>query len=147
VAEKNPYSNRFCSCFLVTYFFMQKIVGCVDNGEATDEGIFVDKYGAYLQMHACLSFAASRKDEVSIVHLLKAAKYDPLHTDVMREIQKSKNLVFYDSVSFIDQLSFCILHLMMGSSRTLFFSCRTSCQRSSNCCKLSGTRASQKGDL
>jgi hypothetical protein len=78
---------------------MHKIVGCVDNGDAADEGIFVDKYGAYLQMHSCLSFAASRKDKVAIMQLLKAAKYDPMHADTIREINKSKTFVFYDSVS------------------------------------------------
>lgn len=81
-------------------------MGGVGNGEATDEGIFVDKYGSYLQMHSCLSFAASRKDEVAIMHLLKAAKYDPSHADAVREIKKSKNLVFYDSVSSLMNVRF-----------------------------------------
>jgi hypothetical protein len=57
-------------------------------------------------MHSCLSFAASRKDEVAITHLLRAAKYDPVHTDAIREIRKSRNLVFYDSVSSLTNLRF-----------------------------------------
>lgn len=52
-------------------------------------------------MHTCLSFAASQKDEVAITHLLRVAKFDPKHVDIIKEIKRSKNLVFYDGVSLL----------------------------------------------
>ncbi len=71
------------------------------EGVAFDGGAetFVDTYGAYLQMHSCLTYAAAARDETAIMQLLKAAEYDPSHQDSTKEIRKSKDLVFYDSVS------------------------------------------------
>jgi hypothetical protein len=65
------------------------------------EGRFVEKFGSYLQLHSCLSFAASVRDESAIAHLLQAAEHDPSHRDAVREIQKSNDMLFYDTVSVL----------------------------------------------
>ena len=79
-----------------------------------DEEKFVATYGAYLQMHSCLTLAAALKDESAITHLLKAAEHDPNHRDAVKEILKSNDLLFYDSVRV-----FCI-------SFAQFISCKPS---------------------
>jgi hypothetical protein len=65
------------------------------------EGRFVEKFGSYLQLHSCLSFAASVRDESAIAHLLQVAEHDPSHRDAVREIQKSNDMLFYDTVSVL----------------------------------------------
>lgn len=89
------------SCFLVTYFYLHKIIDGGVNGEmsSSTEGSFVEKYGAYLQLHSCLTYAATVKDESAITHLLEAAKYDPSHLEAVKEIKKSKAFMFYEPVS------------------------------------------------
>lgn len=61
---------------------------------------FVETYGSYLRIHSCLAFASSIGDESAIAALLKAASHDPTHKEAVKEIEKSNNLLFYDSVSF-----------------------------------------------
>ncbi|KAG7346813.1 hypothetical protein IV203_005882 [Nitzschia inconspicua] len=91
--------TRSETCFLVTYFFTHQIVGGGGTIEQiAEKGKFIDRYGAYLQMHTCLSFASFVKDEVAITYLLKVAKFDPNHSETIKEIKRSKNLVFYDSL-------------------------------------------------
>ena len=41
------------------------------------------------------------KNESAIVQLLKAAKYDPNHVEAIKDIKNSRELVFYESVSFV----------------------------------------------
>jgi hypothetical protein len=60
---------------------------------------FVEKYGSYLHIHSCLVFASSIGDESAIAALLKAASNDPTHKEAVKEIEKSNDLMFYDSVS------------------------------------------------
>lgn len=88
-------------CFLVTYFYAHNIIDGGVNGRVSgeEEKTFVEKYGAYLQMHSCLTYAAAAKDETAILHLLEAAKFDPRHVEGVKEIRKSKHLVLYESVS------------------------------------------------
>ena len=66
---------------------------------SADEERFIEKFGSYLQLHSCLSFAASVRDESAIAHLLNVAEYDPSYRDAVREIQKSNDMLFYDTVS------------------------------------------------
>lgn len=64
------------------------------------------------------------KDDTAIKHLLKAAKYDPCHADAVKEIKRSKDLVFYDSVS---SNVFVFLHVhYLGTNLSLFLFCSTS---------------------
>ena len=60
---------------------------------------FVKKYGAYLQLHSCLSYSAVVKAEAPIGDLLIAASHDPTHRDATKEIQRANALIFYDEVS------------------------------------------------
>lgn len=64
-----------------------------------DADEFVAAYGSYLELHSCLTFAGSMGDESAIAALLKAADNDPTHRDAVKEIQKSNDFLFYDSVS------------------------------------------------
>lgn len=99
--------NRVCankadchySCFLATYFCTEKIIGSERNEElsTTNENSFILSYGAYLQIHTCLSFASFVKDEAAISDLLQVASDDPSHQDAMKEIQKSDKILYYDS--------------------------------------------------
>ena len=90
-------------CFLVTYFYTQKLIGSDQDAELStiNRKLFVETYGAYLQIQTCLSLAASVKDEAVISVILDAARNDPNHQDAVKEIQKSNDLLFYDSVSFV----------------------------------------------
>ena len=99
LSSSNCASLR-CSCFLVTYFYTQKIVGTdlAKKQSIMDQKSFVETYGAYLQIPTCLSFAASVKDEVAISAVLEASRSDPSHRDAMREIEKSNASLFYNSV-------------------------------------------------
>ena len=60
---------------------------------------FILTYGAYLQIHTCLSFASFVKDKTAISDILQIASDDPNHRDAMKDIQKSNKKCFYDSVS------------------------------------------------
>ena len=95
------YFSHPPSCFLVTYFFLHKIIdgGSIGETTAAEEGAFVGDFGAYLQLHSCLTYAAMAKNESAIVQLLKAAKYDPNHVEAIKDIKNSRELVFYESVS------------------------------------------------
>jgi hypothetical protein len=93
----------------VTYYFTQKVLGqypVEDTGEDTSwidkEAVaFVKKYGAYLQIHSCLSCSAAVKAVAPINEILQLASHDPTHRDAVREIHKSTSLTFYDSVSVL----------------------------------------------
>ncbi len=89
------------SCFLATYFCTEKIIGSERNKEVgtTNEDSFILSYGAYLQIHTCLSFAAFVKDEAVISELLQVASGDPHHRDTLNDIEKSDKVLYYDSVS------------------------------------------------
>ena len=99
-------------CFLVTYYFTQKLLGrysLIDVDKEDDlpsidkEAVaFVKTYGAYLQIHSCLSSSAAVKAEAPIKEILLLANHDPSHRDAVKEIQKAKSFVFYDTVSCLD---------------------------------------------
>ena len=94
--------NCHHSCFLVTYYCTEKIIGSNRQGEfnAMNKNPFILTYGAYLQIQTCLSFASFVKDMAAISELLEVANDDPNHVDAMEDIQTSKNeLFYYDSVS------------------------------------------------
>ena len=95
------FTGTVYRCFLVTYFYTHKVLAAEPGGgmSSADEGRFIEKFGSYLQLHSCLSFAASVRDESAIAHLLNVADYDPNHRDAAREIQKSNEMLFYDTVS------------------------------------------------
>lgn len=92
---------------MTTYYFTQQLLPtCATNQDQTpsDEAVekakeFIKNYGAYLQIHTCLSCAAKLKAEPVIGELLGVGSYDPSHRDAMREIHKANNLTFYDAVS------------------------------------------------
>lgn len=93
----------------MTYYFTQKVLAqypVEDTGEDTSwidkEAVaFVKKYGAYLQIHSCLSCSAAVKAVAPINEILQLARHDPTHRDAVREIQKSTSLTFYDAVSVL----------------------------------------------
>jgi hypothetical protein len=108
-----------CSCFLVTYYFTQELLSPYSDvsGEARtslDERVvaFVKLYGAYLQIHSCLSFSSAVRAEAAIAELLKVSSHDPSHRDAVREIQKGNALTFYDTVSFPSALGLYCLCLV-----------------------------------
>lgn len=90
-----------------TYYFTQQLLPtCATNQDQTpsEEAVeeakgFIKNFGAYLQIHTCLSCAAKLKAEAVIGELLGVGSYDPSHRDAMREIHKANNLTFYDAVS------------------------------------------------
>ena len=87
------------SCFLVTYFCTEKVIGDHQDGaqNTIDAGSFIDTYGAYLQIQTCLVFASFVKAGSVISDILRIARDDPNHRDAIKDIQKSDG-VFYDSV-------------------------------------------------
>jgi hypothetical protein len=100
------------SCFLVTYYFTQKIIAQYSENEGESEekyvssideevASFVQKYGSYLQIHSCLSYSAAVEADTAIKELLKVASHDPSHRDAVKEIQKANDLTFYDTVSHV----------------------------------------------
>jgi hypothetical protein len=99
-----------CSCFLATFFFTQQLLPAYialrenlwadEEPQPEKEAIeFVKNYGAYLQLHTCLSCSAAVKAETMIEELLSVASHDVSHRDATREIHKAASLTFYDSVS------------------------------------------------
>ena len=91
----------------MTYYFTQKVLETFvrteeeDTASAEKEAIaFINKYGAYLQLHSCFSSAASANAAAPIKELLKLAKHDPTHREALRDLRKSGSLTFYDTVSF-----------------------------------------------
>mmetsp|Transcript_23209 Transcript_23209/g.64340 ORF Transcript_23209/g.64340 Transcript_23209/m.64340 type:complete len:1165 (-) Transcript_23209:85-3579(-) len=86
------------TCFLVTYFYTQRIVGrnVAEDERIMNARLFVETYGAYLQIQTCLSHAASVQDKGAIAAILEAARNDPSHQDTVKEIQKT-GLMFYDT--------------------------------------------------
>eukprot|EP00980_Cylindrotheca_fusiformis_P028429 scaffold22599_cov139-Cylindrotheca_fusiformis.AAC.20 len=106
--------TRSETCFLVTYYYTQKVIGqysVEDDGQDTsrmdkDAVTFVKKYGAYLQIHSSLSCSAAAKASAPIKEILQLARHDPTHRDAVREIQKSSSLVFYDTAKLSAALSF-----------------------------------------
>ncbi len=98
-----------CSCFLVTYYFSQKILtqysSCpsLDDRKAVDVEVeaFLRKYGAYLQIHSCLVLSAKVEADKAIDQLLELARFDPLHREATKELARANDLTFYDTVSQI----------------------------------------------
>jgi hypothetical protein len=92
---------------LTTYYFTQQLLPtCATNQDQTpsDEAVekakgFIKNFGAYLQIHTCLSCVAKLKAGPVVGELLGVGSYDPSHRDAMREIHKANNLTFYDAVS------------------------------------------------
>jgi hypothetical protein len=92
---------------LTTYYFTQQLLPtCATNEDQapSDKAIekakgFIKNFGAYLQIHTCLSSAAKLKAGPVIGELLGVGSYDPSHRDAMREIHKANNMTFYDAVS------------------------------------------------
>lgn len=120
LTRKNRHAYLFCSCFLVTYYFTQQILAKysgTENQTSEEERALIDeeatsfvkRYGAYLQIRSCLSYAAAVKAESPIDDLLVVASHDLSHRDAVKEIQKGKALTFYDTVSELlvdDRLEF-----------------------------------------
>lgn len=98
----------------MTYYFTQHILTKYSNNgpksdtSTTDEELshFVQKFGTYLQIHSCLSFSANVEADKAVEELLAVASHDPSHRDSVREIQKAKELAFYDIVSLFVPWSF-----------------------------------------
>ena len=95
-----------CSCFLVTYYFTQRLLpknaaGRTKNEpEASEELVaFVEKFGAYLKLHTCLAYAAALKSCEVIDVLLSLAKHDPRHREVMKLFSRRHALILYEPVS------------------------------------------------
>lgn len=95
---------------MVTYYFTQKVLSAYafpnrkdarDILQSTDEesARFIKRYGAYLQMHTSLTYAALVNAESVIKELLLVAEHDLVHHDATREIRKGNTLTFYDHVS------------------------------------------------
>tara|TARA_B110001452_G_C15135088_1_gene395360 strand:+ start:553 stop:906 length:354 start_codon:yes stop_codon:yes gene_type:complete len=102
VSSKIPYIiSRCIRCFLATYYFTQNLIKSDIDESLFPENInaFIEIYGAYLQIHTCLLFAASAEDEIAISLILKIAKHDPTHRHAYKEIQNFSDLLFYDQVS------------------------------------------------
>ena len=95
------------SCFLVTYFCTERIIGDRQDGivNTVDKKSFINTYGAYLHIQTCLAFASYVKDDAVISDILRIATEDPNHQDNLKAIKKSVE-IFYDSVSqvFSDRL-------------------------------------------
>ncbi|CAJ1969124.1 unnamed protein product [Cylindrotheca closterium] len=109
--------TRSETCFLVTYYFTQNLLEPFLNGEEKDiktaekEAVaFIQKYGAYLQLHTSLSSAAAAKAATPIKELLKLAKRDPTHREAMRHMKAAGSLVFYDmrKLSAVIELLNCL---------------------------------------
>jgi hypothetical protein len=90
---------------LVTYLFTQKLLPTLLCKKGTDMEVAIDKilpfvkdYGSYLKMHTCLAYSAVLKSERVIDVLLEAAKYDPRHREVMKQMSKANALIFYEPV-------------------------------------------------
>jgi len=94
------------SCFLVTYYFSQKILtqysSCSsdDDTKAVDSEVaaFLHRFGTYLQIHSCLVFSAKVEAEKAIDQLLEVARHDPSHQEARKELTKANALTFYDAV-------------------------------------------------
>ena len=91
----------------MTYYFTQDILTKYsdlqeEERNALDERVtsFVNQYGAYLQIHSCLSFSATVRAQVAITEILKAASHDLTHRDAVKEIRRGKSLTFYEAVRF-----------------------------------------------
>jgi hypothetical protein len=110
--------DRYDSCFLVTYFCTEKIIGCdqYEGFSTINRSSFVQTYGAYLQMQTCLSFASFVKDEAAISEILKVARDDPNHRDAMKDIQESSHLLFYDSVSQVNPINSLLQRILWRSN-------------------------------
>lgn len=112
------------SCFLVTYYFSQKLlpkllpkIECDDDiSKALDQILdFVKEFGSYLKLHTCLAYAAVLKAEQVIDLLLDLAKHDPKHKETVKRFSKGVSLVFYEPVSdfraIVSCFSMCFSHI------------------------------------
>lgn len=91
---------------MVTYYFTQHLLEPFTTGDYKESKIaekeaiaFIQKYGAYLQLHTSLSSAAAAHASNHIKELLKLAKSDPTHREAMRHLKAAGSLLFYDTVS------------------------------------------------
>lgn len=76
------------------------INGDIDESSfPVNRNLFIERYGAYLQIQSCLSFASLLKDETATTLILEVAKYDPNHRDAYKEMQNANRSLFYDQVS------------------------------------------------
>jgi hypothetical protein len=115
VLTRSRLSFPLCSCFLATYYFINKILTQLItlsfeeeeehrlNGIVQEISTFVHGYGAYLAMTTCLTYAAALKADEVVRLLLTAAKNDPKHKEVMKQFSKSFSLVFYEPVGAVMQ--------------------------------------------
>mgnify|MGYP005840076037 CR=1 FL=1 len=109
--------TRAETCFLVTYYFTQRLLPRCAAGDRsyetkTDQAgsqspeeyngelvEFVRKYGAYMKLHTCLAYAAALECVDSINELLKLAEHDIRHREVVRLFAKRNALILYEPVS------------------------------------------------
>ena len=83
---------------------------------------FIKKYGAYLQMHTSLTYAALMNAEAVICDLLSVAEHDPSHLEAAREIRKGNTLMFYDHVSCFS-LRFPVCYCKAAWTQLFLLSC------------------------
>lgn len=102
-----------CSCFLVTYYFTQRLLPKLAAGRrgsyAASGGLlvsFVKKFGAYMKLHTCLAYAAALKCSDVIDELLALAEHDLRHREVIKLFHRRHALILYEPVSaFLSCLS------------------------------------------
>lgn len=94
-----------------------------DTDAMDDIKEFVKCYGAYLQLHTCIAYAAAIEAEGVIHVLLDLAKHDPRHLEAMKQLSKSNALVLYDPVSYVN-LTCKRNHLFLNSFFSLVYAVR-----------------------
>ena len=90
------------SCTLATFYFTHKFDKSrpFTNDDFEEDAIdFVNTYGAYLDIYKCLKSAGKFRSVKLIKKLVEAARYDPVHKEAVKAIQKTNELLFYQPVS------------------------------------------------
>lgn len=72
-----------------------------ENSEETEQQIadFLEKFGSYVKLDTCMAYASALESKSVIDALLRIAKYDPRHKEVVKQLAKSTSLLFYEPVS------------------------------------------------
>ena len=74
--------------------------GWSESEKEKDEiAVFMGEYGSYLKMDTCLAYAAALKADSVVDILLRIARHDPRHREVIKQLTKSTTMVFYEPVS------------------------------------------------
>ena len=93
-------------CYLITFYFKRKILielhsfdNCEGNVFSTAENAatkFIDKFGAYINLHEALVAASNCHSQMIIQKLLELATHDPSHIDNMKLFSRSGMCVPYE---------------------------------------------------